>query len=68
MVSNTPLAHYLTTVPNDRTTAVSGPEVGIQHAYQTFGVRYFEIYLADLLHPGFADEFEQWSKTLMRSP
>ncbi len=54
----------VTTVPNDRTTAVSGPEVGIQHAYQTFGCRYFEIYLADLLHPGFADEFEQWSKIL----
>jgi len=35
----------VTTVPNDRTTAISGPEVGIQHAYQTFGVRYFEIYL-----------------------
>ncbi|MCI0351571.1 MAG: hypothetical protein L0Z53_19280 [Acidobacteriales bacterium] len=54
----------VTTVPNDRTTAVSGPEVGIQHAYQTFGCRYFEIYLSDLLHPGFADEFEQWSKIL----
>ncbi len=57
----------MTTVPNDRTTAVSGPEVGIQHAYQTFGCRYFEIYLSDLLHPGFADEFEQWSK-ILRSP
>ncbi len=54
----------VTTVPNDRTTAVSGPEVGIQHAYQTFGCRYFEIYLSDLLHPGFANEFEQWSKIL----
>ncbi len=54
----------VTTVPHDRTTAVSGPEVGIQHAYQTFGCRYFEIYLADLLHPGFADEFEQWSQIL----
>ena len=46
----------VTTVPGDRSTAISGPEVGIEYARQTFGCRYFEIYVPDLQHPGFADE------------
>ena len=54
----------VTTTPGDRSTAISGPEVGIWHAYQTFGCRYFEIYMADLLHPGFADELAYWSEVL----
>ncbi|MGQ0642450.1 MAG: hypothetical protein ACT4P6_17030, partial [Gemmatimonadaceae bacterium] len=48
------------TRPGDRTTATSGPELAIQFAYDTYGARYFEIYLEDLLHPGFAEEFQFW--------
>ncbi|MGH9961899.1 MAG: hypothetical protein ACREBC_33025, partial [Pyrinomonadaceae bacterium] len=59
-----PDACLATTTPGDRSTAVSGPEEGIRHGYQLFGCRYFEIYLQDLLHPGFADEFAQWSNLL----
>lgn len=51
-------------VNNDRTTAVSGPEVAIAYAYNTFGTRYFEIYRDDLTHPGFADEFTTWHDVL----
>ncbi len=54
----------VTTVPGNRTTAISGPEVAIQRVYQTFGCRYFEIYQSDLLHPGFADEFQTWHDIL----
>ena len=58
----------VTTTPLDRTTAVSGPEVAIGYAYNTFGTRYFEIYPADLAHPGFADEFTTWHATLFSTP
>ncbi len=55
------------TRPGDRTTATSGPELAIQFAYDTYGARYFEVYLEDLLHPGFADEFQLWHDRV-RSP
>lgn len=58
----------VTTVPGDRDTAISGPEVGIQYAFQTFGCRYFEVYVADLTHDGFADEFQIWHDTLTVGP
>ncbi len=54
----------VTTVPGDRSTAISGPEIAIQRVYQTLGCRYFEIYQTDLLHPGFADEFQKWHDIL----
>lgn len=54
----------VTTVPGDRSTAISGPEVGIEYAYETFSCRYFEVYQTDLLHDGFADEFESWHAIL----
>ncbi len=54
----------VTTVPGDRTTAVSGPEIGISRAFTNFDCRYFEIYQDDLLHPGFADEFQFWHDKL----
>lgn len=54
----------VTTVPGNRATATSGPEVGIRYGYETLGARYFEIYQADLLHPGFADEFRTWHAIL----
>lgn len=57
-------ACLVTTVPGDRSTAVSGPEVGMAFAYDNFATRYFEIYQADLLHDGFADEFATWSALL----
>lgn len=52
----------MTTVPGDRSTAITGPEVALKRSFETFGTRYFEIYTADLLHDGFADEFEEWHK------
>jgi len=52
------------TVPGDRTTAISGPEAGIGRAFTNFNCRYFEIYKDDLLHPGFADEFQLWHNKL----
>ncbi|MGH9673943.1 MAG: hypothetical protein ACRD44_12245, partial [Bryobacteraceae bacterium] len=55
-------ACLVTTVPGDRSTAISGPEVALKRSFETFGARYFEIYAADLLHDGFADEFEEWHK------
>jgi hypothetical protein len=57
-------ACLVTTTPGDRGTATSGPEVGIQYAYQTFDCRYFEIYISDLQHPGFGDEFQTWHDIL----
>lgn len=54
----------VTSVPGNRATATSGPEVGMRFAYETLGVRHFEIYQADLLHPGFADEFRTWHAIL----
>ncbi len=53
-----------TTTPGDRSTATAGPDVAIEYAFETFGTRYFEIYSDDLLHPGFADEFERWHDLL----
>lgn len=50
----------VTTVPGDRSTAISGPEVGMQYAYSTYQCHYFEPYQADLIHEGFADEFLAW--------
>lgn len=55
-------------VNNDRSASVSGPEVAIGYAYNTFGTRYFEIYPSDLEQPGFADEFTTWHATLFTSP
>ena len=54
----------VTTVPGDRTTATSGPEVGIQYGNSNFGCKYFEVYANDLEHPGFADEFQYWHNVL----
>ena len=50
----------VTTVAGDRSTAISGPEVGIAYGFNTFGTRYFEIYTVDLLHANFADDFQLW--------
>jgi uncharacterized protein (TIGR03437 family) len=54
----------VTSTPGDITTATSGPEVGIQFAYQTYGARYFEIYQADLQHTQFANAFQAWHDLL----
>jgi hypothetical protein len=43
-------------VPGDRSSATSGPEVGMQYVYDTFHARYLELYKADLEHAAFADE------------
>lgn len=60
----------VTTVPNDRSTAISGPEVGLERGLAEFGAQYFEIYRPDLAHPGFADEFQTWHDLLqaLREP
>jgi hypothetical protein len=50
----------VTATPGDRSTATSGPETGIRYAYQTYGARYFEIYVPDLTHAAFANALQTW--------
>jgi len=47
----------VTSVPGDRSSASSGPEVGMQFVYDTYHARYQELYEADLEHAAFEDEF-----------
>lgn len=56
----------VTSVAGDRTTALSGPEVGISYGFNNFGTRYFEIYTVDLLHADFADDFQLWHGNIHR--
>jgi hypothetical protein len=46
------------TAPGNRSSAVSGPEVGMERVYDAFHARYLELYESDLAHEAFADEFE----------
>lgn len=66
-------ACLVSATPGNRSTAVSGPEVGMQYAYDTFHGRYFEMYKSDLGHPGFADEFaafhaQLWNEVVTVTP
>lgn len=54
--------------PPDRFSGISGPDIGVQHGHETYSSRYFEIYTNDLLHPGFADEFQAWHDYLHSLP
>jgi hypothetical protein len=40
-----------------RATAIGGPEIGLRHAINNFSCFYFELYLQDLRHVPFRDEF-----------
>ncbi len=42
------------------------PEDAIRRGYEIFDCRYFEIYLADLLHKDFEDGFQKWHTFLHR--
>ena len=57
----------VTTVPGDRSSATSGPEVGIKYGYETFGSRYFELYVDDLNHAPFANALQAWHDKLLGS-
>ena len=47
----------VTTVAGDRSTATSGPEVGLHYVHDAFRADYVEVYKADLQHAAFEDEF-----------
>lgn len=49
---------------DDRSTCTSGPDVGMQFAWDTFNTRYFEIYRDDVNHPGFATSLQAFHDKL----
>lgn len=51
-----------------RRTAVSGPEVGMRYAMDTFQAMYFEVYLPDLQQASFDDDFQAMHDLIWADP
>jgi len=55
---------WLNPFSNASKTAGTIPTDALEYAYNTFGTKYFEVYVQDIDNKDWHDEFEQWDGVL----